>query len=114
MIGFHRCDVGLIVPLQEEFEQLQKIATVEGQYRIGNQVYSRIRNESIEIWATCIGEMGNAPALQCTKDFIDFLRPQLVICTEIGGSLKPQDLGLGDIAVSRYVKDISDAAKVRG
>ena len=56
--------------------------------------------------------MGNAPAMQCAQEFIDLLKPRLLICVGIGGSLNRKDIRLGDVAVSRWVKDISDAAKV--
>ena len=48
MIGFYHCDVGLIVPLKEEFDQLHEIAAIEDQYRIGDRVYSHMRFDPLE------------------------------------------------------------------
>jgi len=112
MIGYQQCDVAFIVPLSEEFVQLQQGKHCGQQYRINDRTYTSVLGSSLNVWATCVGEMGNAPALQCTRDVIDALNPRIVICTGIGGSLHSGDLQLGDVAVSRWIKDIADAGKV--
>jgi nucleoside phosphorylase/ADP-ribose pyrophosphatase YjhB (NUDIX family) len=65
----------------------------------------------LEVFVTGLEEMGNEPALLTAIDCINYFQPNLIICAGIGGSLV-SDFLLGDVAIAKEVKGISDATKI--
>jgi nucleoside phosphorylase len=107
------CDVALIVPLAEEFKQLCDARKMVA-YRLGDEAFCyRTLEGKSSVFVTVQREMGNGPAMETALLAGTQLRARSVLCAGIGGSLRSDDLRLGEIAVSRRVFDIADAAKLK-
>lgn len=108
----NKVSILLVIPLREEFERLTEVFSLKWRQKlIGTELYYFAQKGSIKIAAITLLEMGNQPALDQTRNAIEVVDPEVVICVGIGGSLK-DDLKLGDVAVSRVIAEIVDAAKV--
>ena len=107
------CDVALVVPLAEEFKQLCDARKMIA-YRLGDEAFCyRTLEGKSSVFVTVQREMGNGPAMETALLAGTQLRARSVLCAGIGGSLRSDDLRLGEIAVSRRIFDIADAAKLK-
>ncbi|MFO1112471.1 MAG: hypothetical protein U1E38_10475 [Rhodospirillales bacterium] len=106
-------DVVIIVPLEEEFKCAKSIFFLNDPWQIGNSYYYPVNNSlSLRVWFTSLQEMGNGPALSRTNEILRYIKPRLVICVGIGGSVS-DDLLLGDVAICSTISDLIDAAKIQ-
>lgn len=107
--------VVIIVPLIEELKVFFQVfkRTQSHPLRAPGLGYWNLSgmHSDLETFVTALEEMGNEPALVTAIDCINQLQPNLLICAGIGGSLT-NDLLLGDVAVARSVKGISDCSKI--
>lgn len=97
-------DILLIVPLTEEFAEIEKVFRVTNYVKKeGEFIYELAPNGvSCTIAAAILGEPGAAPAASRVERLISVLNPQLVVVIGIAGSLS-KDLKLGDVVVAEEV-----------
>ena len=110
----NKVDILFVIPLREELQNIQKVFSSNWRRKlIGSEVYFFTKVDGgITVAAIRLKEMGNQPALEQTTNAINIVNPKAVFCIGLGGSLHPKDLKLGDVAISRAVSEIADAAKI--
>lgn len=106
-------DVVVVVPLSEEFECARTLFSMADAWQIRDAYYypSASTDYNLRLWFTLLNEMGNGPALSRTNEILRYIKPRLIVCIGIGGSVS-DDLLLGDVALCSTVSDIIDASKI--
>jgi nucleoside phosphorylase len=107
-----RVDVGIITIREDEFCALLDQSPEGSCRRVGKREYNRrtLRTRagstySIAIIRTLIE--GNLEARGAAEDLIRDLRPAWLFVVGIAGAAPNSEFGLGDVAVSSYVYDLS-------
>ena len=108
-------DIGIVIPLKEEFDVFQEIFPIDKPARKNGRYYYPVRSEENDhprrsCVATMIGEMGPTKAAVVTSELLRFYRPKVIVMLGIAGSVST-DLLLGDIVVARGIDDYAASAK---
>lgn len=103
-MGKRKFDVGIVVPLKEEFRYIVEVApNLESIPHEGTYFYSL---DFGKISAVCsfAGQMGSIPALQITTRLLGFADIKLLVVLGLGGALD-DDVAVGDVVVATEVND---------
>ncbi len=97
-------DIGLIVPLKEEFQYIADIASVKSHQPYDGAFFYEMDFGGTNTIACIVGEMGPLPASQATNRLLSFAKVKLVILLGLAGALD-KDVLLGDVVVAEEVNE---------
>ncbi|MCA9474143.1 MAG: hypothetical protein KC594_18925 [Nitrospira sp.] len=103
-------DIGLIVPLKEEFRHIADIAPVKGRHSYDGAFLYEMDFGGTNTIACIVGEMGPLPASHATNRLLSFANVKLVILLGLAGALD-KDLLLGDVVVADEVNEFLAKSK---
>ena len=104
-------DVGIMVALSEEFEELHNQVGEWKPIQVHGQDYYRFGRSGYRCVATLIGDMNPVPCADRTKDLIEVWQPETVVLVGISGSLN-SDIKVGDIVVAEEVCGYQESGAV--
>lgn len=110
MVGRRKFDVGIVIPLKEEFRYIVEIAPqLESIPYEGTYFYSL---DFGKISAVCClaGQMGNLSSLQATTRLLGFADVKLLVVLGLGGALN-EDIAIGDVVVATEVNEFQANSK---
>ena len=113
-----RFDIGLIVPLKEEFEYLAKVCPITSSESFeGSFFYSLdFGGCDVRVVSGFVGEMGPLPAAQRTEKLLRFADVELLVVLGLAGGLDDK-VKLGDVVVASEICEFlaeSKAVPARG
>jgi nucleoside phosphorylase len=106
-----RYDIGLLVPLKEEFEQVQSVLPVHDSDGAYHEL--KVPDGAPTVVSRFIAaEMGPPPALIHLGQLVHRYSPKLLAVVGIAGSLS-KDFRIGDVLVASEIHEYDTAGKVR-
>ena len=110
-----RIDIGILVPLQEEFDIFRSEVPIDEFVRKNQRFYYRCKipygdGDSHRCVATLIGDMGTTNAAVVASEFLRFFQPDVMVMLGIAASVS-SDLLLGDVVVASGVDDYVASSK---
>jgi nucleoside phosphorylase len=110
--GSRGFDVGLIVPLSEEFDYVRELLPPQQTIRRGHSFYFALKTpaDAPRMVAVVLDEMGEVPAAVATERLLAEFAVREVAMVGIAGALK-DDVGLGDVVIASKVDYYQHAAK---
>jgi nucleoside phosphorylase len=105
-------DVGLIVPLSEEFSYVQELLPPQRTIRRGDSFFFALETPAAapRMVAAVLDEMGQVPAAIATERLLAEFAVREVAVVGIAGALN-DDVGLGDVVIASKVDNYQQAAK---
>ena len=105
-------DIGLVVPLHEEFEIVQSHWPVKGNEIVAGTTFLELDMSAAGVTcvATILREMGPSVAASRTEKLLNFADVSLLVLLGIGGSLN-DDVELSDIVIADEVSEFNAASK---
>ena len=105
-------DLGIIVPLKEEFKVLEELCPVTRSQTHDAIHYHtlKIPGSNYRIVAVVIGDMGPTPASQVTEKMLSHIDLKAVVLLGIAGALD-KNLKLGDVVVANEINEFHAASK---
>lgn len=105
-------DVGLIVPLSEEFDYVRELLPPQQTIPRGHSFYFALKTpaDAPRMVAVVLDEMGEVPAAVATERLLAEFAVREVAMVGIAGALK-EDVGLGDVVIASKVDHYQHAAK---
>jgi len=103
-------DVGVIVPLAEEFRCIIEIAPQLEAISHDGSFFYVLQFDSISVVAHICGQMGTLPALQATTKLLAFTDVKVLVVLGLGGALG-SDVSVGDIVVAEEVAEFQANSK---
>ncbi len=97
-------DIGLVIPLKEEFEYVTTIAPIRETIPYDGTFLYCLDFGGPSVIACIVGEMGPLPASQSTTRLLTFANVRILILLGLAGSLD-KDVSLGDVAVGKEVNE---------
>jgi len=96
--------VAIVVPLEEEFEQLLKTMPRKNSFKGLNHFHElQSPNAALRVVASFLDEPGIAAALARTGELIAQCDPILIVCAGIAGGIR--DVRTGDVAIATLVNE---------
>ncbi len=103
-------DVGIVVPLTEEFRYVVEITPqLESLSHEGTYFY-RLDFGSISAVCCLVGQMGPLPALHATNRLLEFADVKLVVVLGLGGALD-DGVAVGDVVIASEVNEFQANSK---
>lgn len=106
----HHFDIGLVVPLREEFSYVIETAPTLGTIAHGGTYFYRLDFGAISTLACIAGQMGPIPALQAATRLLEFSDVRLLVLLGIAGALDG-DVSVGDVVVASEVNEFQANSK---
>jgi nucleoside phosphorylase len=103
-------DIGLIVPLKEEFQYIADMVSVKGRHSYDGALFYEMDFGGTNTIACIIGEMGPLPASHATNRLLSFANVKLVVLLGLAGALDKEVL-LGDVVVADEVNEFLAQSK---
>src|SRR6185437_3507492 len=97
-----RFDVGLLIPLAEEFRFLLELLPSTNTVAHGGTNFYHIDLKPVSVIACLIGQIGPLPALHATNRLLNFAEVKLLALLGTGGKLD-DDVAIGDVVVASEV-----------
>jgi len=109
------CDVGLIVPLREEFKVLQGIFPVIDSEKHDAMHYHTLEvpDSRCRVIAVVLGDMGRTLASHVTAEMLAHFKPKVIVLLGLAGALD-KDIKLGDVVVADEINEYQAASKAVG
>ncbi len=101
-------DVGIIIALPEEFEELNNQVKKWRETTFNNHYYHLFERSGYRCVATLIGEMNPTPCAIRTQELIEVWQPETVVLVGISGSLS-SDIKVGDVIVAQEVNGYEES-----
>ncbi len=108
--GKSEYDIGLVVPLKEEFRYVIEIAAVKDRHTYDGTILYELDFAGGSTIACIVGEMGPLPTLHSTNRLLSFANVKLVILLGFAGALDKQ-VKLGDVVVADDVNEFLAKSK---
>lgn len=107
-------DIGIIVPLQEEFERLCSIFPQISDSIDGTQFHAELASpvDGLRIVAFLQDGMGKSSAAKTTRSLLENYQVGVVVVLGIAGGLSG-DVGIGDICITGTVVDVLENSSVK-
>src|SRR6266498_883668 len=103
-------DIGIVVPLREEFRYVVEIAPkLESISHEGTYFY-RLDFGAVSAIGCLVDQMGPLPALQATTRLLGFADVKLLIVLGVGGALD-SDVVVGDVVVAAEINEFQANSK---
>lgn len=103
-------DVGIVVPLQEEFRYITEVAPqLESISHEGTYFY-RLDFGTVSAVCCLVGQMGPIPALQAATRLLGFADVKLLVVLGLGGALD-EEIAVGDVVVATEVNEFQANSK---
>lgn len=104
--------VGIVVPLEEEWNELIEVFKVQGRARADGTFYYTLDSgrPDVHMVGTFIEQMGPLSAAITATQLIERYRPDLIVVIGIAGSLD-RDVALGDVVVASVVNQYQATSK---
>src|SRR3977135_1545573 len=100
----HEFDVGLIIPLKEEFRYVIEVAPVlESLSHAGTFFYS-LKFGSARVICGVVDQMGSLPAILAATRLLEFADIKLLVVLGVAGALDT-DVAIGDVVVASEVNE---------
>jgi nucleoside phosphorylase len=106
----HEYDVGLVIPLKEEFSFVHEIAPIIGRHSYDGTFLYELKFGSLTTIACIIGEMGPLPASIATNRLLSFARVNFLTVLGLAGALD-KDVLLGDVVIADEVNEFLAKSK---
>ena len=107
-----RFDVGIVVPLAEEFRYVVEICPqLESIPYEGTRLY-RMQFSRTSALCCLVGQMGALPALQAATRLLGFADIKLLVLLGLGGALD-SSVEVGDVVVAEEVNDFQSSSKAQ-
>lgn len=103
-------DIGLVVPLKEEFQYVANIAAVIDRHAYDGTFFYEMDFGGVSTIACFVGDMGSLPALHATNRLLSFANVKLVVVLGLAGALD-KDVSLGDVVVADEVNEFLAKSK---
>jgi nucleoside phosphorylase len=103
-------DIGLVVPLKEEFQYVADMAEVIGRHAYDGTFFYEMDFDGGSTIACIVGEMGPLPASHSTNRLLSFANVKLVVVIGLAGALD-KDVLLGDVVVADEVNEFLAKSK---
>src|SRR5579862_4265704 len=106
------CDIGIIVPLIEEFRVLSSVFPITSTESYDGISYYTLNvgDLGIQLRATVLGDMGKTLASQLTEKFINYVSPKVIILLGIAGAID-KNMKLGDVVVASEINEFQANSK---
>lgn len=106
-------DIGLIVPLEEELEQVTSVFPHRTNYSTTRTYRYELQTDNPNISLICIlqNSMGRNAAMQATQELLADFEIGTIVCLGIAGGISG-DLDLGDISYTGTIIDVYDNSKI--
>lgn len=103
-------DLGIVVPLKEEFRYVTEAAPVLESIPYEGTYFYRLDFGSFSAICCLVDQMGPIPALQATTRLLEFADVKLVVLLGLAGALD-KDVAVGDVAVAAEVNEFQANSK---
>ena len=97
-------DVGLIIPLKEEFGYIKELAPVLETISFAGTFFHVLDFGDVSVVSAIVGEMGPLPACQTTTRLLQFADVKAVFLVGLAGSLDA-DVCIGDVIIADRVTE---------
>ncbi|MGB2621525.1 MAG: 5'-methylthioadenosine/S-adenosylhomocysteine nucleosidase [Candidatus Acidiferrum sp.] len=109
-MGRKKFDVGLVVPLKEEFRYVQEITPQLESIAHEGTFFYRLDFEPISVVCCLMDQIGLLPALHATNRLLEFAEVKLVVLLGVGGALS-NDVSVGDVVIASEVSEFQANSK---
>jgi nucleoside phosphorylase len=106
-------DIGLIVPLNEEFEYLTEVAPIRGHFVHEGRYFYDLDFGSRSVVCVVVNQMGPLPTLSTAQQLLASTEVRLLVLVGVAGGLSG-DLALGDVVVGEEINEFQANAKAAG
>jgi nucleoside phosphorylase len=103
-------DVGIVVPLKEEFRYVMEVAPLLESISHQGTYFYRLDFGAISAVCVLVDQMGPLPALQATTRLLEFADVKLVVVLGLGGALD-KDVAVGDVVIASEVNEFQANSK---
>jgi nucleoside phosphorylase len=103
-------DVGIIIPLPEEYRFVTQIAQQLEAFSHEGKYYYRLDFGPCSAICTICGRMGTLTALHATSDLLKFADVKLLVLLGLGGALD-KDVAIGDVVIADEINDFQANSK---
>lgn len=105
-----RFDVGIVIPLREEFRYAVEVAPVLESISHEGTYFYLLDFGSTSAVCCLVGQMGPLPALQATNRLLEFADVKLVVVLGLAGALH-DDVAVGDVVIASEVNEFQANSK---
>jgi nucleoside phosphorylase len=103
-------DVGIVVPLREEFRYVVDVAPQLESISHEGTFFYRLDFGAISAVCCLVDQMGPIPALQATARLLEFANVKLIVLLGMGGALD-EDVSVGDVVIAAEVNEFQANSK---
>ena len=103
-------DVGIVVPLTEEFRYVVEVAPQLESISHEGTFFYRLDFGAISAVCCLVNQMGPLPALQATARLLGFANVKLIVLLGIGGALD-EDVAVGDVVIAAEINEFQANSK---
>ncbi len=103
-------NIGIIVPLKEEYRYITEIARQLESFSYEGNYFYRLDFGDTSVICCLIDQMGTLPAVQAVNRLLNFVEVSLVALIGTGGSLDG-DINVGDVVVADEINEFQANAK---
>lgn len=103
-------DVGIIVPLKEEFRYVLEVAPILQVISHEGTFFYRLDFGTVSALGCVVDQMGLIPALQAATRLIGFADVKLLVVLGLGGALD-DDVSVGDVVIAREINEFQANSK---
>jgi nucleoside phosphorylase len=109
-VGQRHFDIGIVVPLAEEFRYIQEVTPqLESISHAGTYFYS-LNFGAVSAVCCVAGQMGTLPALQAATRLTQFADLKMLVVLGVAGALD-KDVSLGDVVVGAEINEFQANSK---
>lgn len=105
-------DIGLIVPLKEEFRYILEVASCRQTHQFEGSFLYELDFGDVTTVACVVGQMGPTPAQHSAHRLLSFADVKVLILLGLSGSLDSA-VGIGDVVVASEVNEFQANAKAQ-
>src|SRR5688572_21975865 len=105
-----RFDIGVVVPLAEEFRVFVEVAPVVESIQYDGTFFYRLDLGGCSAICCVAGQMGTLPALQAANRLLQFADIKILTVIGVGGALD-SEINIGDVIVADEINEFQANSK---